>query len=53
MANGANEALKDVHELLANVFLATVVLHLGGLVMHALRHWDALTMSMINGRKNS
>lgn len=51
MANGGNEALKDVHELLANAFLATVVLHLGGLLVHALRHRDALAMSMVNGRK--
>lgn len=51
MASGGNEALEDVHELLANAFLATVVLHLGGLLVHALRHRDALAMSMLNGRK--
>ena len=48
---GENGQLKDVHELLANGFLAVVLLHLGGVLVHALRHRDRLPSSMITGRK--
>lgn len=48
---GENGQLKDVHELLANGFLAVVLLHLGGVVVHALRHRDRLPSSMLTGSK--
>lgn len=52
MATGvAPEWVEEAHELMANVFLAIVLLHIGGLVVHVLRHRDALPLSMLSGRK--
>ena len=50
MATG-NEAVEDVHELLANGFLVVVLLHLAGLAIHALRHRDRLPAAMVTGGK--
>ena len=46
-----NESLKDLHELLANTFLAVVLLHLAGLATHALRYRDRLPAAMVSGAK--
>ena len=51
MANGNREAYEEVHELLANAFLAVAILHVAGVVLHSLRHRDAFAMSMVDGRK--
>lgn len=52
MASGtAPEWVEEAHELVANVFLAVVLLHLAGLAVHLLRHRDALPLSMLTGRK--
>jgi len=52
MATGAgNDSLKEVHELLANAFLVVVLLHVGGVAAHVLRHRDHLESSMVTGRK--
>jgi cytochrome b561 len=48
---GESGSVKELHELLANGFLAVVLLHLGGMVVHALRHRDRLPSSMLTGRK--
>lgn len=54
MATGAgNDALKEAHELMANAFLVVVVLHIGGVVAHVLRHRDHLPASMVTGRKEA
>ena len=45
------DTLKEVHELLANGFLAIVILHLAGLLLHTLRHRDALWKSIFTGNK--
>jgi cytochrome b len=50
MATG-NESVEAVHELLANGFLAVVLLHLAGLAIHALRHRDRLPAAMVTGGK--
>ena len=50
-AGGENDALKEVHELMANAFLVVVLLHLGGVVAHVLRHRDRLQATMVTGRK--
>jgi cytochrome b len=52
MANGQKEALEDVHELLANGFLVVVLIHIAGVVLHALRHRDGIAMTMIDGAKS-
>ena len=52
MASGAeNDALKEAHELMANAFLVVVLLHVGGVLVHVLRHRDQLQNSMVTGRK--
>ena len=43
--------VKEAHELAANTFLAIVLLHVAGVLVHGLRHRDALPLSMFSGRK--
>lgn len=50
-AGGDREALEDVHEVLANVFLAVALLHIAGVALHVLRYRDGFPLSMIDGRK--
>lgn len=52
MTSGGNpEPLEEVHELLGNTFLAVVLLHVAGVVLHSLRHRDGFALSMVDGRK--
>lgn len=51
MATGT-EDIEDVHELFANAFLIVVLLHVVGVVLHGLRHKDAIALSMVDGRKS-
>jgi len=52
MAAGvAPEWVEELHELVANTFLAVALLHVAGLLLHALRHRDGLPASMVTGRK--
>ncbi len=54
MASGPeNDALEEVHELLANSFLVVVLLHLAGLAVHAIRHRDRLPAAMVTGSKQA
>lgn len=50
MING-REQYEDIHELLANAFLAVALLHVAGVIVHQLRHRDAFAFSMVDGRK--
>ena len=52
MASGAGEAYEDLHELLANGLLFVVVLHVAGVVLHQLKHRDAMALSMLTGDKH-
>jgi cytochrome b len=52
MVNG-HEQYEDVHELLANAFLATALLHVAGVLVHQLRHRDGFAFSMVDGRKQA
>ncbi len=51
MAGGRTEVFEDLHELLANIFLVVVLMHIMGVLLHAFRHRDGLALSMVNGRK--
>jgi cytochrome b len=51
MANGQKESFEDIHELLANGFLVVVLLHVAGVILHALRHRDGIGFAMLNGKK--
>lgn len=52
MATGTGgDLLEEVHELTANAFLGVVLLHIGGVVLHVVRHRDHLQAAMVSGRK--
>lgn len=54
MATGGESGLlEEAHELMADAFLVVVLLHIGGVVAHALRHRDHLQASMVTGRKTA
>ena len=52
-SGGENDAIKEVHELMANAFLVVALLHIAGVVAHVLRHRDHLETSMVSGRKQA
>lgn len=52
MSTGQKEAFEDVHELLANGFLVVVLMHIAGVALHTLRHFDGIAMAMIDGSKS-
>lgn len=45
--------LEELHELLANVFIATVAAHILGIGLHLLRYRDGIGLSMLHGKKDS
>jgi len=50
---GNNELLEDMHEVLANVFLGLVIMHLLGVLSDAVFHWKTGTLtSIFDGYKN-
>ncbi len=52
MATGSKEAFEDIHELFANVFLVTVLLHVAGVLFHSFRHQDGIALAMVHGKKD-
>ncbi|NGP88718.1 cytochrome b/b6 domain-containing protein [Fodinibius halophilus] len=48
---GEGEIYEEIHELLANLFLITVILHIAGIVFHHFKHKDSLWFSMVDGKK--
>ncbi|MFP5520348.1 MAG: cytochrome b/b6 domain-containing protein [Bdellovibrionia bacterium] len=53
MTTGAKESFEDIHELMANSFIVVVALHVSGIILHSIRHRDAIALSMIDGKKDS
>lgn len=52
MTSGYKEEFEDLHELFANVFLISVLLHIAGILLHSIRYKDAIAFSMIHGKKD-
>ncbi len=54
MMTGGSETdfYEETHELLANLFLITVIAHVGGIIFHHIKHRDSLWSSMFDGKKN-
>ena len=50
---GENDSLEEVHELLANIFLITVIIHIVGIIFHNVKHRDSLWSSMLDGKKKT
>lgn len=55
MMTGAAESdfYEETHELLANIFLITVIAHVGGIIFHHIKHCDSLWSSMFDGKKKA
>lgn len=53
MSSGYKESAEEVHELFANLFLITVIIHIAGLVFHEIRNKDSNYLSMIHGKKTN
>lgn len=54
MTSGSETDLyEETHEILANVFLIAVIVHLVGIVFHHFKHKDALWSSMMDGKKKA
>jgi len=51
MTTGQKEEFEDFHELAANAFLVTVLLHVAGIILHSIRHLDGIALSMVTGKK--
>lgn len=49
----ASDFYEDTHELLATIFLITVVVHVGGIIFHQFKHRDSLWSSMLDGKKRA
>lgn len=45
--------MEDLHEGSANVMLALVAMHIGGVIFSSLRHGENLVRAMLNGRKRA
>ena len=50
-AGSKDDFLGDIHSVLADIFLATVIIHIAGIIFHHIKHQDSLWSSMINGKK--
>lgn len=48
---GRESTFEEIHEVLANVTLALVIIHIMGVVLASFVHHENLTRSMITGRK--
>lgn len=51
MSTGNKETFEDAHEFMANTFIIVVILHVAGILLHMIRHKDAIALSMIDGKK--
>jgi hypothetical protein len=54
MATGPeNHDIKEIHEVLATLFMVVAVTHVIGIVVHTIRHKEIIGLSMIGGKKDN
>jgi len=54
MATGPeNHDIKEIHEVLATLFMVVAVTHVIGIVVHTIRHREMIGLSMIDGKKDN
>lgn len=54
MVNGTNKHFfKEIHEIISTAFLIVVIGHVAGIILHTIKHKDAIGMSMIHGKKRN
>lgn len=53
MSTGNKETFEDIHEFMANTFILVIIAHIAGVILHSIRHQDALALSMIDGKKET
>lgn len=46
-----NEAFEEIHPILANLFLFSVILHVAGVALHSFVHRDGIVLGMVDGKK--
>lgn len=52
MMTTGNESVEEIHDIFAQVFVATAGIHILGLIVHGFRYRDKFSTSMVNGRKD-
>ncbi|MGE9745288.1 cytochrome b/b6 domain-containing protein [Bdellovibrio bacteriovorus] len=52
MTMGSKETFEEAHELMANAFVVIAAFHVVGVILHSLRHRDAIALSMLDGKKD-
>jgi len=54
MATGPeNHDIKEIHEILATLFMVVAVTHVLGIIVHTIRHKELIGLSMVDGKKEN
>lgn len=54
MATGPeNRDIKEIHEVIATLFLIVALTHVVGIIVHTLRHRELIGLSMVDGKKDN